>query len=325
NASRASCSSTPSISYSTAPGLISDTQYSGLPLPLPMRTSAGFCEIGLSGKMRIQMRPPRLMARDIARRAASIWRAVRRPRVVAFSPYSPKLTLLPRVAIPRLRPFCSLRYLRLAGCSILRSWLAGTRGSPRRARLLRLARGRGAIRRARQRGRGSGRFRGRPASQRRGHGGGGLFVFLQYLALEHPDLEADDAVAGHRGRDAVIDIRAQRMQRHAAFPVPLVARDLDTVQPSGGRDLDALGAEPHRIGDGALHRAAKHDALLQLLCDRVGDQLRVGLGLAHFLDVDVHRHTQHLLQLNLERFDVLALLANHHTRTRAVNRDAGVL
>ena len=59
--------------------------------------------------------------RDIARRAASIWRAVRRTRVVAFRPYWPKLTLLPRVAIPRLRPFCSLRYLRLAGCSILRS------------------------------------------------------------------------------------------------------------------------------------------------------------------------------------------------------------
>src|SRR5581483_10336816 len=34
NASRASASLTPSISYSTAPGLISDTQYSTLPLPL---------------------------------------------------------------------------------------------------------------------------------------------------------------------------------------------------------------------------------------------------------------------------------------------------
>jgi hypothetical protein len=29
--------------------------------------------------------------------------------------------LAPRVAMPRFRPFCSLRYLRLAGCSILRS------------------------------------------------------------------------------------------------------------------------------------------------------------------------------------------------------------
>src|SRR6185437_14170637 len=59
-----------------------------VPLPLPMRTSAGFCDTGLSGKMRIQILPPRLMWRVIARRAASIWRAVSRPRAAAFRPYS---------------------------------------------------------------------------------------------------------------------------------------------------------------------------------------------------------------------------------------------
>src|SRR6476620_11736271 len=118
NASLASASVTPSISKMILPGWISDTKYSGLPLPLPMRTSAGLDEIGLSGNTRIQMRPPRLMWRDIARRAASSWRAVRRPRVVALRPYSPKDTLAPRVATPVLRPFCCLRYFVLAGCSI---------------------------------------------------------------------------------------------------------------------------------------------------------------------------------------------------------------
>src|SRR3990170_2950221 len=54
------------------PGWISHTKYSGLPLPLPMRTSAGFCDTGLSGNTRIQMRPPRLMWRDMARRVAGI-------------------------------------------------------------------------------------------------------------------------------------------------------------------------------------------------------------------------------------------------------------
>src|SRR5207247_4983807 len=72
--------------------------------------------------IRIQIRPPRLMWRVIARRAASICRAVKRPRVVALRPYSPKLTLAPTVATPLLRPFCSLRYFLLAGCSILHSW-----------------------------------------------------------------------------------------------------------------------------------------------------------------------------------------------------------
>src|SRR5512144_650564 len=119
-----------------------------------MRTSAGFLEIGLSGKMRIQMRPPRLMWRVIARRAASIWRAVSRPRTSAFRPYSPKETLAPRVATPLLRPFCSLRYFLLAGCSISHPWFPG-------GFLLGL-------------GRGSGR----------------LLALAQHLALEDEDLHA---------------------------------------------------------------------------------------------------------------------------------------
>src|SRR5260221_9575296 len=106
------------------PGWISQTKYSGLPLPLPMRTSAGLEEMGLSGNTRIQMRPPRLMWRDMARRAASSWRAVSRPRVVAFRPYSPKDTLAPRVATPVLRPFCCLRYLVRAGCNICYSFFS---------------------------------------------------------------------------------------------------------------------------------------------------------------------------------------------------------
>ena len=61
------------------------TQWSGAPLPLPIRTSAGLLVTGLSGKIRIQMRPPRLTWRVIAIRAASIWRAVSHPRSTACS------------------------------------------------------------------------------------------------------------------------------------------------------------------------------------------------------------------------------------------------
>ena len=68
------------------PGLTRQTQYSGEPLPLPMRTSAGLCDTGTSGKIRIHTRPTRRMWRVIARRAASIWRAVTRPGSDAFSP-----------------------------------------------------------------------------------------------------------------------------------------------------------------------------------------------------------------------------------------------
>ena len=68
------------------PGLTRHIQYSGEPLPLPMRTSAGFLLTGTSGKTRIQTRPARFMWRVMARRAASIWRAVTRPGVTAFRP-----------------------------------------------------------------------------------------------------------------------------------------------------------------------------------------------------------------------------------------------
>src|SRR5688500_6842323 len=52
---------TPSSSNITRPGFTTATQPSGEPLPLPMRVSAGFFVIGLSGKIRIQTLPPRLM------------------------------------------------------------------------------------------------------------------------------------------------------------------------------------------------------------------------------------------------------------------------
>src|SRR5207245_10672293 len=47
-ASWATSGVTPSISYRMRPGFTTATQYSGLPLPFPMRVSAGFLVIGLS-------------------------------------------------------------------------------------------------------------------------------------------------------------------------------------------------------------------------------------------------------------------------------------
>ena len=54
------------------PGFTTATQNSGLPLPEPMRVSAGFFVTGLSGNTLIQTLPPRLMWRVMAIRAASI-------------------------------------------------------------------------------------------------------------------------------------------------------------------------------------------------------------------------------------------------------------
>src|SRR6266853_2208700 len=102
--SSATSRGTPSTSKRIRPGLILQTQNSGAPLPDPMRTSAGFLDTGTSGKTRIQTRPARFMWRVMARRAASIWRAVRRSGSMALRPNWPKLSVAPLVATPLIRP-----------------------------------------------------------------------------------------------------------------------------------------------------------------------------------------------------------------------------
>src|SRR5882672_4443852 len=150
-------------------------------------------------------------------------------------------------------------------------------------------------------------------------------VVLHDLALEDPDLDAAGAVSGERGRDAEVDVGAQRMQRHAALAIPLHARDLGAAEPARAVDADAFRAEPHRRLHGALHGATERDAALELLGDRFSDQLRVKLRLADLEDVDddiaVGELGDHLAQL----LDVGALLADHHARTRRMDRHAALL
>src|SRR6185369_10502217 len=108
------------------PGRTTATHSSGLPLPWPMRVSAGFFEIGLSGKMRMYSFPPRLTWREIAMRAASIWREVTNPHDSACSPNSPKESVVAPLEMPRIFPFCCLRHLTFFGANIVEpSFLSG--------------------------------------------------------------------------------------------------------------------------------------------------------------------------------------------------------
>src|SRR6266404_3998139 len=143
SASLATVTGTPSSSNSTRPGLTRAAQNSGAPLPEPMRTSAGLRDTGTSGNTRIHTRPARFMWRVMARRAASIWRAVRRSGSIAFRPKAPKSRLKPPLAAPLMRPLKALRYLVRLGCSMMsyvslcsRSTRAGVRcGAASSARL----------------------------------------------------------------------------------------------------------------------------------------------------------------------------------------------
>src|SRR6201996_5782525 len=115
------------------------------------------------------------------------------------------------------------------------------------------------------------------------------------------------------------------MQRHAAFAVPLHARDFRAAQAARAVDTDAFGAETHRRLHGALHGAAERDAALELLRDRFGDQGRIQLGLPDLDDVDDDVGIGDVGDLLAQLVDVGALLADHDTRTGRVDGDAALL
>ena len=125
--------------------------------------------------------------------------------------------------------------------------------------------------------------------------------------------------------EAVVDVRAQRVQRHAAVRVALGARHLRATEATGDLNLDALGAGPHRARERALHRAAEGDTVLQLLGDRLRDEARVELGALDLKDVDLDLLAGDLVQVAAQLVDFGAGLADHDPRTRRVDVDLNLV
>src|SRR6185369_2940719 len=67
-------------------------------------------------------------------------------------------------------------------------------------------------------------------------------IVLEDLTLEDPDLDAAGAERGERGRHAVVEVCAQRVQRHAAFAVPFFANDSAATETARAVDTNAFGA-----------------------------------------------------------------------------------
>src|SRR6202046_4906053 len=132
----------------------------------------------------------------------------------------------------------------------------------------------------------------------------------QDLALEHPDFDTAGAIGGLGRARAVIDIGTQRMQRHAAFAIPLHARDFGAAETAGAVDPNAACAQTHRRLHRALHGTAEGDATLELLGDPVGDQLGIKLRLADLDDVQADLAAGHLADIQAQLFDIRALLAD---------------
>src|SRR5690606_27218215 len=134
------------------------------------------------------------------------------------------------------------------------------------------------------------------------------------LALVDPDLDADAAEGRLRLGEAVVDVGAARVERHAALRVRLAARHLAAAQPPAAGDLHALGAGPDGRGERALHRAPEADPVLELLRDGLRDELRVELGPLDLVDVDLHRLLGERVHLTAQRVDLRAGLADHDAR-----------
>ena len=112
-------------------------------------------------------------------------------------------------------------------------------------------------------------------------------IMFHDLALEDPDLDADDAVRRFRLDMGIIDVGAQRVQRHPAFAVPFGPCDFRATQTARNVHADAKGTHTHGVLHGALHGTTEGHTTLELLGDAFADQLRVELRLAHFNDVEV--------------------------------------
>src|SRR5580704_9617292 len=236
-ASFASIMVTPSISNKIFPGRTTATQWSGAPLPLPIRVSAGFLVTGLSGNSRIQILPPRFTKRVIATRLASIWRSVIHPGSSTFSPNWPKASVLPRQALPVMRPRCCLRYLTFFGINIVRfpveTGLAPSQ--PRQAAaLLKILKCSCGAHFARRR----------------------CFALFRWenFAFINPALYANHAIRGARLGESVIDIGAQRVQRQPPLQIPLRTGDFIAIQPSAHANFDSFAAETQRRIDRLAHR-----------------------------------------------------------------------
>src|SRR5437868_10124591 len=162
-----------------------------------------------------------------------------RSGAIALRPNWPNDNVAPEVATPWIRPLCAFRNFVFFGCimayalkpSVVSRSVAARTGTVAFGHLLVL----------------------------------GHRVVLEDLALEDPDLDAAGAERGERGRNAVVDVGAQRMQRHPAFAIPFHARDFGAAETTRAVDSNALGAETHRRLHRAFHGASERDAALKLL------------------------------------------------------------
>src|SRR5262249_20168562 len=292
--------------------------------------------------MVIQTFPPRRMCRVIAVRAASIWRLVTYACSSAWMPYSPNATLVPPLAAPCRSGRCCLRCAVLRGMSMPQpsSATVATGSAPSAlAALPALPVGRGVSSGAWPPGPSpaGGRAPG-PVAGGRAAAPGGRAVPVAPLAGPHrglerlalgagggrlaavdPDLDPDPAERGACLVEAVVDVGAQRVQRHPPLAVELRARHLRAAEAARALHPDPARAALHGRLHGLAHRTAERHPARQLLGHALGDQLGVDLGVLDLEDVELDLLAGELLQVAADPVGLRAAPPDDDAGPRRVN------
>src|SRR5690606_34480231 len=122
--------------------------------------------------------------------------------------------------------------------------------------------------------------------------------------------------------EAVVDVRAQRVQRHTTLAVELGAAHLRTAEAAGDLDADALGAGALRALHALAHRTTERHASRELLGDALCDELSVRLGVLDLEDVQLDLLARELLEVAADALGLGATTTDHDARTGRVDVDA---
>jgi hypothetical protein len=119
----------------------------------------------------------------------------------------------------------------------------------------------------------------------------------------------------------VINVRTQRVQRHAALTLVGHTGDFCATETTRTLDLDALGSQPHGALYCLLHGTLVRHTLVDLFADALGNQLRFQFGLVNFGDIDLELLTEGTIKDLAEFFELFAALADHSTHLGGVYGD----
>src|SRR5205823_12347545 len=108
---------------------------------------------------------------------------------------------------------------------------------------------------------------------------------------------ADAAIGGVGVHLPVVNVGADRVQRHAAFALPNRAGHFGTAQTTGDTNLHALRAGAQRAHDRLLECALIRHAAANLLGDAFGYQVGIKLRLLDLFDVQLDLFAGHRLQV----------------------------